>query len=671
MKKFWFLCVLLALTLSAILTVACTLNSSGSSGAGGGNGSSALKFWADSRLKPSNTKPLFIASLYRERFAAATGNTFSRYNDDTFEVTNPVYWEADMTPDVLWDLIPATLKPYTVMEFHFNDEGAGASKNDAKGFYNKLLSWCDANEIPATIVVLAAGTGGTHAFNSINPTDPTDKAWAEQMCQNHPSLKGFISTEHWWNGGTSQNVSDRSADWIEFCANNDKTFIIHDGGPSTVDYAGRGTKFKNAMERYGKDYLIHSFKSTGRCFTTHINSYLVAHWMAEYSQAYGGLIDTWSWNNHGLGPAMQTAGGGRNKFGDGGYANIAQYAGGYLASELMAMYMNGGTVFNFEAPWHVYGNSGKASELLTEVIAPFFEWIAKHPAPTAAEMRSMQKYYVYGDNNTASSAYDTLGAVGWAQFGGYAGGKENYNAGGTKNNGIRLIKTDRYNIIPYFYSADFGSANDALTRIKSLPGGENTVNVVNSVTKDDWESAYGALTVSATKEVGKVEAFAGKRKISGKNTWFFYNWEMSSDANYDATGRQVARVELENGKELEISLTPYTSVIVEQDSNNSLRVFLNNYCLDTSGLWKALSSRQIRNDEYAENLCVGGSKTNANKDRYVRDTRFYFDGYNNVSANIIKSQDYPVASVSTSTDGNSKLVTVRSNGWVEFAVNLN
>lgn len=146
---------------------------------------------------------------------------------------------------------------------------------------------------------------------------------------------------------------------------------------------------------------------------------------------------------------------------------------------------------------------------------------------------------------------------------------------------------------------------------------------------------------------------------------------MESGPDYNTSGRQVAKIDLGSGKYLEVSLTPYTAVIVEKTDANTLSVYLNNYCIDSAeAVWGKIKNEGTRGQVYIDNIFKGGINTNSHKSKFVRSTNLYLSGYNNVAYTIEKSQDFPLANIGKSTVGGATKLAVNSNGWVRFIINV-
>ncbi len=664
-------------------------SSTNTGGAGGSSGSwnGTSLFWNDSRIIVSNLKPLFLASIYKTNWSHHS----QQYQEGTKSVvTDPNNFEAGMTPEILWNAIPDSLKPYTAFKIHYNDEGEGGSTVDTvKNFYDNCLTWCDQNQVPALIVICAVGTTGTHKFNQIDPTNETHKNWVDSMVAKHPSLKGFITAEHWWSGAQNgSSTIDRHADWINYCEEKDKTLISFDGAGYATNWFNNdrdtSDKLSTAALAHGNDHWIRCFKSTRGYWYTHTSSYMLGSWMAGISHAYGGLLDTWNWNSRTLGVNMTDQ---RQKGLNGtGYPNIAQYPGGWLASELMLMYMNGGTVFNFEAPWHVQGNSGRTGDLLANTIAPFFEWMVQNPAPTERDMRNETRFWWRGNQNELEAVYNSLNMVTHSLDS--SGGQGAAEMG--DNSQSNVFSDGRYGIIPAIDKDLFPSDEAMEAHLRRLGGFGGVDDVISSGTgnKSEWDSTtdgyYEDILVDNVKGSGKTVAFAGMRDINGNDTYFFYNHNMFPGTNGDIDNVQYVRIPLGNDQEtniennscsaskfLEIALTPHTMIIAKKTSDTSFHIYMNNSRIDTSGAVGNCGSITTRDAWFKENICIGGANTEANLLTWKRDTKFWFTGCTRVTTGLGRHQNSPAPTLNVTDDGSDKLLTVNSNGWLEFTVDFN
>ena len=123
----------------------------------------------------------------------------------------------------MWGLIPENLKTYSVIGIHANTNESGSggtNKMDKAGtrrFYDEQLTICDEIQAPAMIVIMAArGSSGSsyYSFNGIDPTVEEDKKWIKEMVAKHPSLKGFITSEHYWTGYNGGGDDAHHGKWL-------------------------------------------------------------------------------------------------------------------------------------------------------------------------------------------------------------------------------------------------------------------------------------------------------------------------------------------------------------------------------------------------------------------------------------------------------------------------
>lgn len=674
-------------------------SASGDSGIGGGSGNGPLQstgghsiHWDAPRIIASSTRPVFVATVYGDNATSSEG----RYADH--DTPRDVCWfESDISPEVMWGLIPESLKTYSVLGIHANTRWNGGSssggwynymsKDETKDFYDEQLTICDQLQIPAMIVVMAARgsyNSGNYSFNGINPQD-ADKEWVKEMVAKHPSLKGFITSEHYWTGYGGGSPSDdvHHGNWLQTAVELDKTLLIHDKVFDTNNYFS-DSDFRRYALSDGDDHLILGTKYTSAGDQHEAHSYAQGAWLTGVSHAYGGLIDTWSWAERGYGEPMTNS---KDSYTDSGQYRyksnaVTQYPGGVLASFMMQMYLNGATVFNFEAPWVVCGSQGLASTHMVDVIAPFFDWMVKNPAPSERDMRSLTKVFFTGSRVNPGNIYPP-----------------NFDPG----NNDASYKSGRYGLVPFVSSNLFSSASEVESRLKALGGfnkawGDKVVSSASKYSDNDWDAPddgyYEDPSLPATRG-GKGEPFAAIRDIGGYDTYYFYNTHLAGEKGAAITDEgevQYARIpigseiqcDIENNscsatKFMEVGLTPHTAVIVKRESASDLRVWMCNARLDTSscpafdgtktnqgaGGWN--DGRAGMDYWIAQNLCIGGNYTAQNQMYWMRDTKFYFDGASSVQVQLSDGQDGAATSI-VSVSGTE--VTVNSNGWIEFVVSV-
>ena len=661
---------------NSLLGGSSTTTSTGAGGVGGGvitspSGGHSIH-WDSSRIIASNTRPVFVATVYGNN---ATGDNGRYVDHNTPEAGH--WFENDISPRVMWGLIPENLKKYSVLGIHANAPNNGQNaqnKQETKRFYDEQLTICDELQAPAMIVVMAARGGygsSNYSFNGITPDNEDDKKWIKDMVAKHPSLKGFITSEHYWTGYGSGD-DPHHGKWLRAAATLDKTLLIHDKVFDSSNYFS-DAQFKQYALEHGDEHLILGTKYTSAGDQHEAHSYAQGAWLTGVSHAYGGLIDTWSWAERGYGEPMTNskdsyAGSGQYRYKSNG---VTQYPGGVLASFMMQMYLNGATVFNFEAPWVICASEGKASTHMVDVIAPFFDWMAENPAPTEADIRSLTKYYFTGTRVNPGNIYPPT-----------------FDPG----NNDASYKTGRYGLVPFVSSNLFATPEVVETQLKKLGGFAKAsgAKVTSSDSKfadnwDDIEDGYYEDPSLPKTRGGDGDTFAAIRNIGGADTYYFYNTHIGGKVMTDESHVQYARIpigteiecDIENDsstatKFMEVGLTPHTAVIVKREATDTLRIWMCNARVDTStspafdgtktGEW---NDGRVGMDYWiTQNLCIGGSHTAQNQQRWERDTKFYFDGVTSVECQRVDGQS------NSSVSANGTTVTAHSNGWLEFVVTV-
>ncbi|CQR24960.1 blood group A-and B-cleaving endo-beta-galactosidase [Streptococcus varani] len=141
--------------------------------------------------------------------------------------------------------------------------------------------------------------------------------------------------------------------------------------------------FKKTVEKYS-DNFIFMYKNTpaaeGNDAPT--ASYMKGLWLANYAHQWGGLMDTWKWYETGKWKLFADGNIGKTQ----GNRQWLTEPEAMLGAEAMNIYLNGGTVYNFEHPAYTYGVKNQASPLFDTVIKNFFKYIVEHPAPSKDEV---------------------------------------------------------------------------------------------------------------------------------------------------------------------------------------------------------------------------------------------------------------------------------------------
>lgn len=625
-------------------------------GTDSGNVDTVLEGNFSGPLVISPERPLLIVSGYATHING-------QYNPD--EAESDKWWEGFQTPTMVWNSIPDSLKPYSIFSFHTNfvvgsrrgTYGAYAGDDMLKRWFEDQIKVCQRNEIPVVPIIWSAWKDW-YAFNEIDPADETWREWLDYLVTTYSCIKGFVTTE---NHHASRDVNvPRFNSWLEFCDAHDLKLFIGDSANSIYTYTEDST-FKAAVEKYGKDHLVMNVKDTKPLRWAIGYSYMQGLWLNDQNYAYGALIDTWTWDLRGYKKLGDSSGGGEQ------VRQALIHPEGLLHNYLINQYINGATVFNFEIPWQVYGIYGRTSEVLENVVAPFFEWMVENPAPTKDEILEMTRYVFYGDGMAAAANnYEKL-----------------YPDGMLKGLVMELHKTGRYGLVPGLLK-DL-NPNGALKRaidsgkITIFDGSPNGSND-NLVEQAKWEEAYPDKSLnSELKE--KHLAFVAHRKTAGTgntDTWYLYNHKVNdvtaSDVNkMDGSDTQYARIplgEANSGKKLEVALLPHTGVIVKDYGNGRGEVFMSNFRLYKDHAMEDLPSGGVyiggkpgpAYEWILENMTVDGSKVQDNIKQNVRDTRFTF--YGTASSEAFVTARQTNGQIVLKQEGS--VVTITGNGWLRF-----
>ena len=646
-----------------LFVVFCTSVLSGCFGLVGGTeiDGSGGKF--EGPLTATNTDPLLIVSGY----ATHLNGMYDPSRPDDIN-----WWEGWQNIEMVWNSIPDSLKPYSCFSFHTNfivgsrrgTYGSYAGDDALKRWFEDQIKICQRNKIPVVPVVWSAWPDW-YAFNEIDPSKTEWRQWLEYMVKTYSCIKGFVSTEN--HHTTVENNVPRFNSWLEFCDQYDLKFIIGDSANSIYKYTTDPT-FVEAVKKYGKDHLIMNVKDTKPLRWAIGYSYMQGLWLNDQNYAYGALIDTWTWNLRGQTKLGSTA---NNQSESVRQALI--YPEGLLHNYLMTQYINGATIFNFEIPWQVYGIKGKTSEVMANVIAPFFQWMVENPAPSKDEILEMTKYVFHGD--------------------GMAEGANNYEKlypDGMLLGLVReLHKTGRYGLVPGLLQElePNGGLKSAIDggRIEKFDGTPN-MNSDNLIAQNLWEEKYPDKSLNSTLGSGKTPAFVAHRNTSGtgnKDTWYLYNY-IFNDAGAFTPGNeslQYAKIPLggiSSGKSLEIAMTPHTGVIVKEVEAGKIEVSMSNYRLNKDHVMDGPPNGIVAGGVYIggsplaaytwieDNMTSGGINVPANIANGIRNTVFTFSGVEYFSPKITQNQENSPSTLNPRAS--DKSITVTGNGWIRFEV---
>lgn len=564
------------------------------------------------RISISNEDPLLIVPVYGQVYK---------------ESGSELSWGETLLGR--WSQIPEDIRSNVVVEIHLGGfiglgtNGNSTDREDAKRFYEQQLDIAEANGIPVMIVTATAGLVPMYTA-----TDILDNAWLEDMMQTYDCLKGFIITENYWTDYNT--VATRTADFLRIAAENGGYCIWSEHQTQVIEAVLRNTAFKDALEEYG-DNFVFTWKNTPITQNAGTASYLQGLWLADVIDQWGGLPDTWKWWEKGYWKLFEE--------------DPAPYYGtraeecravvsepeALLGIEMLTIYNNGGTVYNFEHPGYVFGCNDKNSPAFENVVADTFRYILENPAPDKEEILSGTKAIVHGDISQYSNSFH-VGIT-------------------TNDESLPTYITGRYGLIP------------AVPASISLEGVIDEAKVVDLTddslsTPEKRKEFFDALY----PENYTGDAFA--QRVN--DAWVIYN----SNVNVDVT--QQAEVAL-GGQNIGVEVTPHTFTILSE-SSDGYSVYLNNYRVDKDSIWEGYTSSTEKWNTDINNLMqdwVANVYSVDPDDDEFRKTIYRIEGLTSVPQVIITramEDSYEEPVIDYNEESGEAVITIMSNGYMEFEI---
>lgn len=552
------------------------------------------------RLTINNENPLLISSVYGD--------------------PEETLWYGNTLTGV-WNQIPDDVKPYSVIELHPGKvcEPTSCIPKDTpalRAWYIKMLDQAQANNIPVMLVIMSAGELNT-----------VPVSWLEEQFQKYSVLKGVMNIENYWiyNDG----LATHSAQYIDACAKYGAYFVWHDHKKTCWENIMSNTALYTACKQH-KDNVILTFKNTPISDDAGTDSIVSGFWLSDLCGNWGGAMDTWKWWEKNYTTVFSSAGG----------RDLRSYASepeAMLGMEMMNIYANGGTVYNFECPAYTFAANDTATPAFTKAILPFFRYTVEKAAPSKQEVLDNTKVMFWGVNG------------GISQMGNF------YNGLSSDDETMPLYDTGRYRIIPVIPAQLTQSEID-----EKFPG-------INIVTKNSPElTDKVAYFNSKYAKVYEGTAFA---ELLG-NRWFLYN----SNANINVNQNAQLPLYTNTCQELDFELTPHTYAIVEEQSD-SLHIKLNNYRVDKTELWERTGDWSSSWGQGEVNISNWVSQSYAAnpQDTEMRNTLITLKGYTgNVDPEIVVTGDAHHYNYTTSWDSANQTYTIsiNHNGSVDLSLNV-
>ncbi|MDB2091866.1 MULTISPECIES: glycoside hydrolase family 98 domain-containing protein [Clostridium] len=556
------------------------------------------------RTKISNDSPLLIEPVY--------GDT-----------ENSLWW--GNTLKGAWDAIPDDVKPYAAIELHPAKVCKPTScipkdTPELRRWYINMLDEAQANNIPVFLVIMSAGE-----------RDTVPPEWLEEQFKKYSVLKGVMNIENYWI--YNDQIATNSAKYLEVCAKYGAHFIWHDHEDWFWQNVMRNENFYNAAKKYKKN-LVLATKNTPIRDDASTDSIVNGMWLSGFCDNWGASSDSWKWWEKGYTNTFEPAGS-RSR-------DMRSYASepeSMLAMEMMNVYTNGGTVYNFECAAYTFMDNDVPTPAFLNGIIPFFRHAIKNPAPSKEEVINRSKVVFWegdGEINSIPNFYKDL-----------------YSDDET----MPLYDTGRYNILPVISSRltldevkEIFPNADILT--KNSPELSSKVKYLNS----KYPSLYTGNGYA--QRVG--------------DSWYTYN----SNVNIDENQKVSLPMYVNSTKSLDIDMTAHTYGIVKE-KKDSLDITLNNYRTDKSKMWSVSgnfdASQSWKQGELdlsnwlSENYCKNPD------DNTLRKTVLTINGATNTEKpkiNITGDKDHYNYTEEWDQDTGKYTLTINHNGYVNVSLEV-
>lgn len=494
---------------------------------------------AEKRREISNEHPLIMIPLYA--------------NGPKYEKGEYAFW-GDDTLVGKWEQIPDDLKPYTVIQLHPDD--LPKINGSAADFYENILKEAQSYVNPKTNknepipIILTVYTAGN--LPNYTAAHWLTAEWIEEMYSKYSALQGLFSTENYWIW--TDNVESNAAKYLEISAKYGGYFIWaeqNNGGSIEKAFGSNGkTVFKESVEKCWENFIFmykNTPESEGNDAPT--SSYMTGLWLTDYAYQWGGLMDTWKWYETGKWKLFESENIGKSQEN----RQWLMEPEAMLGIEAMGIYLNGGSVYNFEHPAYTYGVQNEESPLFSNVIKEFFRYVIKNPAPSKEEMRAKTKALLYG-NFTENSNGDFFVGL------------------NTELKQSPTYITGQYGNIPAV-----PSSIDREKIESNLSGSQIDLINMNSPELSNISSRKKFFDKLYKKEYSG-DIFAQKLD----NRWFIYNYKYNENVN------QTGQFDISNGEHkltADVTIEPHTYLIME-NMEDSINIKLNNYRTNKDSLWK-------------------------------------------------------------------------------------
>lgn len=459
----------------------------------------------------SNTSPLLLSAVY--------GNT-----------PDSLWW--GNTLEGAWAAIPDDIKPYAAIELHPAKVCKPTSciprdTPELRAWYVNMLKEAELLKIPVFMVVMSAGER-----NTVPPE------WLAEQFETYSVLRGVMNIENYWI--YNDDLPTNAARYLEVCARYGAHYIWHDHENWFWQRVMSNQAFADAAAKHPKNLVI-ATKNTPIRDDASTDSIVNGMWLTNVCDNWGASMDTWKWwEKHYTMPFEPK---GTRKRDMRSYASEPE---AMIAMEMMNVYANGGTVYNFECAAYTFMDNDVPTPAFLNAIVPFFRFACNNPAPSREEVRARTK------------------AVFWEKDGGIESLPDFYRGLSSDDESMPLYDSGRYHALPVIMARV-----DESTIRKCVPGAQ--ILTKNSPELEHKKEYLDSLYTVASEG----DAFA--QRVG--NAWLAYN----SNDNVDKGQNALLPLLVNSCDKISVSLESHTYAIV-QEVAHSLVITVQNYRTDKSDM---------------------------------------------------------------------------------------
>lgn len=615
------------------------------------------------RMTIDEDNPLFLHHLYLNKNQVANNLPGPLEGGKSIQG----FWDALVNGDENGNQLPEAVRDRQVLIIHAGGNVRGTS--DTLAWYEARFEETKKDNIPFVIMVSNSGTG--HANSDYLPP-ATD--WVAEMYDTYPNMMGVIFSEN-HNARDGREARSEYMNEMVLLAREYGGYVFYSDMNDNDDYVETVLDDQTLFDtlKANKDNFVLLAKTTSAWSNVSYNSHesvAMGAWMADIAGNWGSLIDSWMWFIEGFGPlygneTFSVIGGAEECRGPVTFPELL------FEMRMIQQARAGATVFTFEHPDYSTGigeNSGADTYFtpaFTEAIVKAMEYMTEYEIPGKDQVLAATKVAYAAKNGTlndlAGAGVNLLNPL-------Y--GDTNHN--GYNNTTMMTYSTGRYGTVP---------------SLPELATAEDEAQFDEVLTKDEVVS-MGSAGIKPYFDALYPQNYTGTGYAHYlNNTWYAYNsnWNIDSRVAAELHEDQYVDLALENNNtSANITFNPYTTVLVDDQTEGKLRFKFNNYLVDKNEIWEGYNSSTQHWDSDNNQLMY-----NWIMNEYIPDAETEDDTYRQATIvldNLTAEPTLTVVKELTNADGSKQAkapettwdakagtytIELDGNGWMTFDVALN